>query len=63
MIVIEKMDKWGVGLVQSGSLLSLCLLEYWGEMGGFLRRCHGSQSCQDVEIFTKNRARLGTRLL
>ena len=50
MIVIEKMDKWGVGLVPSGSLLPHCLLEYWGKMGGFLGRRHGSQSCQDVEV-------------
>ena len=53
MIVIKKMDKWDVGLVLSGSLLPHCLLEYWGKMGGFLGRCHGSQSCQDVEILLK----------
>ena len=50
MIVIKKMDKWDVGLVLSGSLLPHCLLEYWGKMGGFLGRRHGSQSCQDVEV-------------
>lgn len=52
MIVIDKMDKWSVGLVPSGSLLPHCLFEYWAKMGGFQGGRHGSLSCQDVEIST-----------
>ena len=60
MIVIEKMDKWDVGLVLSGSLLPHCLLEYWGKMGGFVGRRHGSQSCQDVEVLPETHNGLKT---